>query len=258
MEANPLSVRKISDDTLVKATWNVGELHLEASTIEFVRTHTTIPIPRVRRRFFEEEEGASIIVMDYIPGERLDHAWPSLSLWSKLWVALTLRRYIRQLRQLNSSVPGPFADSPHICGGLIFGDRGCGLFPDYASLSAFYNRKLDIAKTMTYRDRHGNLIPYAGPDTEPFDDSRPLVFTHQDLTMRNVILGSDGRVWLVDWGLSGFYPPWFEYISMVYAAERDMVPDSWNCLIPLIGDPLFKHMRWMDRIVEALYLFIKK
>jgi aminoglycoside phosphotransferase (APT) family kinase protein len=255
MSANPHSVRKISDDTLVKASWNFGDQHLEASTIEFVRTHTTIPIPRVRRRF-EDEEALSIIVMDYIPGERLDLIWPSLSLWSKLWVALTLRRYIRQLRQINSSVPGPLGDSPRWCGGLIFGiGVGSGPFPDYASLSAFYNRKLDIAKKITYPDRHGNQIPSAGPDTEPFDDSRPLVFAHQDLTMRNVILGRDGRVWLVDWGLSGFYPPWFEYVSMVYAAERDGAPESWNRLIPLIGDPLFEHMRWMDRIVEALSLY---
>ncbi|KAH9971786.1 hypothetical protein BJV77DRAFT_958133, partial [Russula vinacea] len=37
-----------------------------------------------------------------------------------------------------------------------------------------------------------------------FDDSRPLVFTHGDLSMRNIIFGTDGRIWLVDWALSGF------------------------------------------------------
>ena len=120
MSTGENSVRKIGNNTFVKATRNLGAPHLEASTIEFVTMRTTIPIPRVRRRF-TDEEGLSIIVMDYIPGERLDHVWPLLSLWSKLWVALTLRRYIRRLRQINSSVPGPVADSPQRCyGGLFF------------------------------------------------------------------------------------------------------------------------------------------
>ena len=242
------TVGKIGNDTFVKAAWNFP--HLEASAIDFVQMRTTIPIPRVRRRF-KDKYGYSIIVMDYIPGERLDHVWPSLSLWSKLWVALTLRRYIRQLRQINYSVPGPLADSPETCDGGLF-PRPYGPFPDYASLSAFFNRKLDITKDITYRDDQGNEIPYADLDTEPFDDSRPLVFVHRDLCMRNIILGKDGRIWLVDWSLSGFYPWWFEYVSMVYAAERSRAPDSWNRLVPFIGDPLFKHMRWIDRIGHAL------
>jgi aminoglycoside phosphotransferase (APT) family kinase protein len=246
MSTGENSVRKIGNDTFVKATWNLGAPHLEASTIEFVTMHTTIPIPRVWRRF-TDEEGGSIIVMDYIPGERLDHVWPLLSLWSKLWVALTLRRYIRQLRQINSSVPGPVADSPQRCyGGLI--SEPCGPFPDYASLSAFFNRRVYIPKKIIYPDRHGNEIRCAYPDPEPFDDSSPLVFTHRDIRMRNIILGKDGKIWLVDWGLSGFYPRWFEYVSTVYAAEIDRAPDSWNYLIPFVADPLFKHMKWMDRI----------
>jgi hypothetical protein len=83
-------VRKIGDDPLVKASCNLGAPHLEASSFEFVRMRTTIPIPRVWR-MMKDEDGDTLIVMDYIPGERLDHVWPSLSLWSKLCVAFTLR-----------------------------------------------------------------------------------------------------------------------------------------------------------------------
>ena len=177
--------------------------HLEGAAFEFVRKRTTIPIPRIRWAI-EDEDGYTFIVMDYIPGERLDHVWPSLSLWSKLWVALTLRRYIRQLHQINSSVPGPVVDSPQKCDTYMFGGKPCGPFPDYASLSAFYNRKLDIAKKVTFPNGHGNRIRCARPDCEPFDDSRPPVFTHSDLSMRNIIFGRDGRIWLVDWVSQGF------------------------------------------------------
>ena len=44
--------------------------------------------------------------------------------------------------------------------------------------------------------------------------SEPLVLTHQDLNFRNVILGEDGRHWIVDWGWAGYNPPWFEYVAM--------------------------------------------
>ena len=136
--------------------------------------------------------------------------------------------------------------------------KPCGPFPDYASLSAFYNCKLDIVKGITLTDGCGNIICSPRPDAEPFDDSRPLVFTHGNLSMRNVILGTDGRIWLVDWAMSGFYPWWFEYISTVYAAERDrdISPDSWNRLILFITDPLFKHMEWMEYIYIALVSYI--
>jgi hypothetical protein len=95
--------------------------------------------------------------MEYTPDERLDHVWPSHTLWS-IWVALILCRYIRQLRQINSSVPGPVADSPQKCDGDMFGDKPCGPFLDYASLPAFYNGKLEIAKEVTFPDGHGNTI----------------------------------------------------------------------------------------------------
>jgi hypothetical protein len=125
--------------------------------------------------------------------------------------------------------------------------RRCGPFPDYASLSAFYNRKLDKTKGST-----GDTIRSAQPDTEPFDESRPLVFTHGGISMRNVIFGRDGRIWVSNWNLSGFYPQWFEYVSTVYAAKRDNAPDLWNYLIPFIADPYFKHVKWMDTLKPFL------
>ena len=165
----------MGDHTLVKATYVVTP-HLEGAAFELVRTRTTIPIPRIQRTI-EDEVGYTYIVMVYIPDERLDHIGPSHTLWSKLWVALNLRRYIRQLRRINSSVPGPLAESPQKCDNYMFGGKPCGPFPDYASLSAFYNRNIDIAKKVTFPDGHGNKIRCARPDS---------------------IFRRDGRVWLLD------------------------------------------------------------
>lgn len=58
-------------------------------------------------------------------------------------------------------------------------------------------------------------IGKAPSDAKPFDSPRPLVLTHLDLTPYNLILDDDNRLWMVDWGLSGVYPEWFEYVCML-------------------------------------------
>ncbi|KAL4245370.1 hypothetical protein ABKN59_009481 [Abortiporus biennis] len=79
-----------------------------------------------------------------------------------------------------------------------------------------YNHKLDVRKRFCKTN----------PDTPPFDESYPLVFTHNDISMRNVILGDDGKVYLVDWAFSGFYPAWMEYAAMAW--YLDVTPRSWS------------------------------
>ena len=49
-----------------------------------------------------------------------------------------------------------------------------------------------------------------------FDASWPLVFTHGDLHLSNIRLGRDGKLYLIDWGLAGLYPQWFESWQMQY------------------------------------------
>lgn len=51
-----------------------------------------------------------------------------------------------------------------------------------------------------------------------------LVFTHQDLAPRNMMIGTDGNLWLLDWERAGFYPRYFEPVSM----QNFLMPSSWN------------------------------
>lgn len=61
-----------------------------------------------------------------------------------------------------------------------------------------------------------------------------MVLTHNDLSMRNIIVGRGGKLWLVDWGWAGFYPPYFEHIAMMSTAENDNAPQDWWEYIPLV------------------------
>ncbi|KAG6860148.1 hypothetical protein C0995_015226 [Termitomyces sp. Mi166 len=164
----------------------------EANVLNLLFAETTIPVPRVRHVV------NCWIVMDYILGQTLAQAWPSLSIWRKIRIAFTLRRYVRQLCQLKASATTPSgplsARGPQICKLSIFGgvQSTRGPFTLYSELSQFFNKWHKMSAD-------NKKVPPEDPKRkERFDDTEPLILTHQDLNLRNVILGKDGCLWMID------------------------------------------------------------
>ncbi|KAI0328429.1 hypothetical protein GY45DRAFT_1372358 [Cubamyces sp. BRFM 1775] len=231
----------------------------EANALNLVFAETTIPVPRVRR--VVKGQWDFLIVMDHIAGPTLAQVWPTLPVWRKLLAAFTLRRYVRQLRRLKAPAgtpPGPLsrqAQGPvaRTCESPVFGQVQShrGPFASYAELAAFFN------------ERHHRALDAQGvPKEDParkdlFDDSGPLVLTHQDLNLRNIIVGEGGRLYIVDWAWSGYYPPWFEYVAMKRQNEDEPISGTddelWKALIPFICGPYFRQERWLLRMSQALY-----
>ena len=232
----------------------------EAAALDLVFSETTIPVPRVRRVLRRKWD--FLIVMDYIDGPTLAHVWPALPRWRKYLVAFTLRRYVRQLRRLQAppgAPPGPPSASARpggparICASPVFGQVQLhrGPFASYAALSAFFN------------DRHRRALDAEGvPQDDParkdvFDDSEPLVLTHQDLNLRNIVVGEGGRLWLVDWAWAGYCPPWFEYVAAQRQSEDACISGTddgfWRVLVPFICGPYFRQERWLSRMSQALH-----
>ncbi|EPQ61146.1 kinase-like protein [Gloeophyllum trabeum ATCC 11539] len=216
-------VEMLSDDTVVKYHPTMEVASQEARALQFVWAHTSIPVPQVRR-VVGTPRGA-LLLMEYIKGQTLDRLWPSLSSCQRFIVSWTLRGYIQQLRAASTAyprrhIPGPMSDTPQVCEGSfwIFDcERPKGPFTTWAEFCEELNEE--------------------GPESlkgRRFDTSEELFLTHFDLSARNVIMGEDGRIWLIDFGRSGFYPVWFEYISMMSAAEGDEAPTSWWKHIPLV------------------------
>ncbi len=125
-----------------------------------------------------------------------------------------------------------------------------GPFTSYAELSAFFN------------DRHRRVldarsVPQDNPARKDlFDDSEPLVLTHQDINLRNIVVGEGGRLWLIDWAWAGYYPPWFEYVATQRQSEDARISGTddefWKALIPFICGPYFRQKRWLSRMSQAL------
>ncbi|KAJ3737973.1 hypothetical protein EV360DRAFT_58552, partial [Lentinula raphanica] len=171
------SVLKLSPSTIAKFSQDVEKYDdlsdaSEANALQLVFTKTTIPVPRLRRVV-----NCKWIIEDYIPGNTLAEAWPNYSIWRKLCVAFTLRRYVRQLRRLKASPltpPGPISvEGPRICESPVFGTirNHRGPFASYADLAEFFSKRAEIAF------RYAKLPENHPQRSRHFDDSEALVFT---------------------------------------------------------------------------------
>ncbi|KAK0472488.1 hypothetical protein IW261DRAFT_1553340 [Armillaria novae-zelandiae] len=218
--------------------------------MELVRKQTRIAVPRMRRVIRHlHPEGNGLIVMDLVPdSQQLRVAWPSLSLWGKLNVILTIRLYLRQLRHVHHSssnhIPGPLGSTPLPCNGLQFGFDAKGPFPTISALETHFRNEHTAAEVRASR----GWAP--SPNCKPLDPSAftSLIFTHNDLNMRNLLLDKHGLMWVVDWGFAGFYPPWFEFLGMRYASQKDKNPESWQKCIKYMAEPAVEVEEWMKRI----------
>ncbi|KAF9811149.1 hypothetical protein IEO21_06602 [Rhodonia placenta] len=233
----------ISPRVIVKTGWyTLGEF--ESRAMEIVRAQTSIPVPKPLRIF--KRGDTFFLAMEYIKGRSLDWCWDDLSLWRKFIIAWTLRGYIRQLRrvrtvQIERQVPGPLTDDlskPLKCFGPAMGaEYHCGPFSSAAALFEWLNGRLRVSQ----------YILDGGFDIPPFVQREPLVLVHGDLTPRNVVLGDDGKLWMIDWGSSGVYPPWFEAGGMLFA---DPQPSWWLWVRRLVAG---WYARDMHTYVGALY-----
>ncbi|TFY51305.1 hypothetical protein EVJ58_g10638 [Rhodofomes roseus] len=231
LEGMPAPVAQLSPTRLIKIQLYTYLPEWEFRTMELVRSQTRIPVPKPHRYFIEDSR--AYLLMDFIEGRTLETCWSQMWFWQKAWVTWTLRGYVQQLRRIrteqqSSEIPGPLIDdlaSPELCYGPVMGEYHIGPFSSKGEMADWFNGRL-----RTSEDFYHFKLGYG------FDDKAPLVMTHGDLAMRNVIVGTDGRLWLIDWGCSGVYPQWFEYVGM----QVDNEPRSWT---------------WTRRLVAGWSLF---
>ena len=155
------------------------------------------------RRIVPLPEGDDLIVMERIHGKTLEQLWPGLGLWSTIRIAWQLRSFVSALRTATSQKTGGVSSG---CVNWAWVEGINGPVP-HASPTLF----CDYLNRWLVKARPSNCQPLPQPLLPP---PREHVLVHQDLALRNMILDLSGRLWLVDWGRSGFYPVFMEYLGM--------------------------------------------
>jgi hypothetical protein len=143
--------------------------------------------------------------------------------------------------------------TPLKCKGHYFPEITAGPFPSYTALSAWYDgrRRLTSILSKPYVTEMAGPGAYKELPQVYFDDSLPLVLTHGDISVYNVRLGTDGKVWLLDWGLAGMYPQWFEYASIMAYDHKD-APRGWLWFAPLIAGWYKSQLLFMNRYTRGI------
>ena len=209
-----IRVDLIGDNMFVKfGSFNPAE----AKTMLFIREHTKIPVPKVHLVFTVRSD--TFIVMEYVSGGDLQHRWPSLQESERRSVLSQVHGYLQELRTIvpPCDTPGPLGGG--VCIGRWFTEYGAGPFPSHQDLVNWWNAWVP-------GDSDSDGRPSSG---ERLSADKPLVFTHCDIAPRNLVL-HDGVVWMVDWGLAGWFPEYLEYCYL--ASETGscdyLTPDDWT------------------------------
>lgn len=165
-----------------------------------------IRVPQVKR-VLHSEYGVYVI-MDRISGMTLEECWSQSGWLATIRMAFQLRRFVRAMRSRTSPTAGS----------LVTGNCKSLWLDDYyklpahsspESLADFIRFWLQFIPTRKRAQRQ-EIIP---PNFVPYVPTS-FVFTHQDLAPRNLLVDGQGDLWLLDWQFSGWYPAYFEYVSM--------------------------------------------
>lgn len=237
---------------------------LEADTMRFVRhTRPTIRIPRVfavyKRNRQDHYPGCiTYIIMEKIPGQTLHARWATLSKDEKQGFAEQLRDCLESLRTIPHQ--GMFAclnNAP--LPDIMF----TSVEPDPAINGPFANEQDLIAGMINKYERDGTEV-YLGAERiqyrvayfrqvthKVFLGAGEPTFTHCDIQRKNIMVQPDGRIALIDWAASGWYPQYWEYAVAICACVA--WEDDWSTYIAVAMDEYPNHYAWMNMIRMELW-----
>ncbi|KAH9995465.1 kinase-like protein [Xylariaceae sp. FL0662B] len=192
----------------------------EERALRLVRSHTDVPVPELYHAEYHlidnVEHGA--LFMEHIEGSRLDRIWDKLKDDTKTRMCRDIWNIVGKLRQ----IPKP-PELTHLyqCGTdgsaskdvlLTANTFRSSTFSDDESLRHVINECYLHCNGGSYREHLPDFLPH----------SSTSVFTHGDLTPRNILIGkSETIAGIVDWENAGWYPEYWEYANIMRPSRDD-------------------------------------
>lgn len=181
----------------------------EALAMRFIKAHTTIPVPEVISSDWDR------ITMTYVEGQTLKQAWPELTPDQRSNIMAQLRDYIAQMRALGGIHLGRLDGQGVVIPCIM--TRSGGPFGTLAELHEWLVRPPMRLPTQSM---------YWHQITTQLGADYPIVFTHDDIAARNILISEGRIVALLDWEYAGWYPEYWEYVF----ALRGMDNIDWETL----------------------------
>lgn len=194
-------------------------IETEAASIAFVRKHTKIPVPHVRKMWKDQCGIFSYLEMDCMPGKALSEAWPGMSPSARLATSTQFKDYLEQLRSIIQSAPT----------GVIGSCAHGGMFDDRLSQKAYepvgpWKSEHDF-NTYLLRNavRHAPLSEANRFVSAMRQYRHKTVFTHGDLASDHIFVESKtGQiVGIIDWEMAAWMPEYWEYNKALLGMKYD-------------------------------------
>jgi hypothetical protein len=219
-ERHLASIVALSDQVVAKFGGAVNEWEGQA-LIYLERYVPHVPAPRLHAMYYDSAQ--LFLVMQRMPGDRLDRLWPSLTDGEKTCITEQLRCIFDCLRQAECPEPQFFGglDGGAVHHHLFYSQKGDRQFlGPFRGEAAFVKGLTDNFRALRERNRHPlyKVRFYERHLGEVLRDHRP-VLTHGDLHMRNIIVAEKGSnslnggergfdIAIVDWEMAGWLPQW--------------------------------------------------
>lgn len=204
----------------------------EAANIEYIGHNTTIPVPRIQDVFIIGHR--TYIVMDYIDGSELTYAAKALSQEQRQGICSQLKEYIAQMRALKAPKAGKLEAAD---GSGLFDIRlSSDPFPPFASVEEFHVRLGHEFVLKSPNHRH------MWPHFELISQRRyKTIFTHSDISPRNILI-KDGKIAaIIDWETAGWYPEYWEYTRWAVSNYNSL--RMWRDLRDEVLDPYLYELK---------------
>lgn len=182
-------------------------LRNELEAMEFVRSRTSIPIPRVLKVY--EFEDSHHLVMKMIAGGPGDGEEMDSNQLRNFGAELA--GYIQQLRSLKPLTQG-------VIGSVNLGQNhdsrldGSAWGP-FDSVAQFHNYLRLGRPLMHWEDEPDVMLVHSRPV------QYSIKFTHADLRPFNILVKDGHITGIIDWEFAGWYPEYWEYTKMHWVAR---------------------------------------
>jgi len=211
----------------------------EASSMQFIAQHTSIPVPKVYCAF--TRKGCTYLVMERIQGEILTRGWDKRPAELKKRLLSQLKGMVEEMRKIPapqgqgvSNVDGGQIWDCRLPGGISHGPfKNIHEFHKYLRGGFESNPHPEVTKLISLQDR-----PWPPP-----------VFTHGDLSSLNILTRGDDIVGIIDWETSGWYPTYWEYTT---ACQVNPYNEFWREEIDKFMEPLPKELE-MEAIRQRYF-----
>ncbi|KAJ5945055.1 kinase-like domain-containing protein [Penicillium verrucosum] len=257
--SDKMGARVVFADSETVAKFGHGVRLAEAEAMHLASTRTTIATPRLLSAYILDDVG--YIVMSYERGESLERYWDRVSEPEQNRVLEQLRDYVNQMRE----IPGDFigALDRSSCRDGIF-EAGYGDYTSYSYGPYPSEESFNEGIVQALRDRMRPKVLERENDIEShfFNGeymlyqtvrglkNHKIVFTHGDLHPGNIIVRADGTVVLLDWGLAGFWPEYWELYRALFNIPWRA---SWDGMVEKFIPPFYVEHSVIKRVFGTVW-----